>query len=591
MVNIDSKKPKPQRIVLPASAENSIGDMTGAFSNIKLNQLPTTFKPASNYVTASITTFHPKGKVQTPANAPLPISTYHPKTSVSKVLPFSPTAEPSVKTPQKYSSRYDATTTTFPPTKVSSMRPNVKKLLSTIGLEPDYTAVDAISTFKSTTAKPHSTTTTSTSTEKPELTPELKELLESFGLLTNEALPAHITADPEPYQDEFLPVFPSALTDESLSVSEFKPLPKSVTASEIDEKVEESFETKADDFSSFKPLPIPDDRPAPRNDDEFKSILEKYGLIEPDPSRDKKAMEVPQIQSRIDDVSTIERTNTKAKKMMQFPEVDVQFLTPDLAKVLGEIGVKNVNSDSTTKATTTTTEKIEETTLFTPNVQQTSATMENDLQKLHHLLDTIKELDKLNANLTEEELESLNPKNFNFSKDLSDQGPNPIEYFYSSNYASKNEVKRQTNISEPTKISLDLTATTTSPSIDNSSDEPTSDSDSDETKIDASSTTESEAAVETTTAERSGKSEKDAVSSTTEESRNGSISDLADSFGGNEGLDPVSDEPLPPPKKNGFYFFSDWNSFLEVGLEDDKVEVRFDPKIGDPSPFIPVKIP
>lgn len=587
MVNIDYKKPKPQRIVLPASVENQLGDMTGAFSNIKHNQLPTTFKPASNHVTAPITTFHPKANVQMPANVHLPISTYHPKTSVTKV-PFSPTAKPSVKTTEKYSSRYDAMTTTFPATTVSSMRPNVKRLLSTIGLEPDYTAVDAISTYKSTTAKP------TTTTEKPELTPELKELLESFGLLTNEALPAHITADPEPYQDEFLPVVPSALTDESLSVSEFKPLPKSVTASEIDEKVEESFETKADDFASFKPLPIPDDRPVPRNDDEFKSILETYGLIEPDPSRDKKAIEVPQIQSRIDDdVSTIERTDTKAKKMLQIPEVDVQFLTPHLAKVLGEIGVKNVKSDSTTKATTTTTtQKIEQiSTPFTPTVQQTSATMENDLQKLHHLLDTIKELDKLNANLTEEELESLNPKNFNFSKDLSDQGPDPIESFYSSNYASKNEVKRQTNASEPTKISLDLTATTTSSSISDSSDEPTSDSDSDETKIDASSTTESEAAVESTTAERSGKSEKDSVSSTTEESRNGSVSDLADSFGGNEGLDPVSEEPLPPPKKNGFYFFSDWNSFLEVGLEDDKVEVRFDPKIGDPSPFIPVKIP
>lgn len=580
-MNIDSKKPKPQRIVLPASAENSIGDMTGAFSNMKHHQLPTTFKPASNYVTAPITTFHPKGNVQTPANAHLSISTYHPKTSVSKLMPLSTTTTSAVKTSEKYSSRYDATTT---------MRPNVKKLLSTIGLEPDYTAIDAISTYKSTTAKPHKILTT---TEKPELTPELKELLESFGLLTNEALPAHITADPEPYQDEFLPVYPSALTDESLSISEFKPLPKSITASEIDEQVEESFETKADDFSSFKPLPIPADRPSRRNDDEFKSILETYGLIDPDPLSDKKAMDVPQIQSRIDDGSTIERTNTKANKMLQIPEVDVQFLTPDLAKVLGEIGVKNVKSDIMTKTWTTTTQKIEETstTPFTPAEQQTSATMENDLQKLHHLLDTIKELDKLNANLTEEELESLNPKNFNFSTDLSDQGPDPIESFYSSNYASKNEVKRQTNTPEPTKISLDLTITTTSSSINDSSDEATSDSNSDESKADVSSTTESKATVEATTAERIGKSEKDSVSSTTEESRNGSISDLADSFGGNEGLDPVSEEPLPPPKKNGFYFFSDWNSFLEVGLEDDKVEVRFDPKIGDSSPFIPVKIP
>ncbi|BFG00256.1 uncharacterized protein DMAD_00287 [Drosophila madeirensis] len=75
--------------------------------------------------------------------------------------------------------------------------------------------------------------------------------------------------------------------------------------------------------------------------------------------------------------------------------------------------------------------------------------------------------------------------------------------------------------------------------------------------------------------------------SSTEESRNGSLDDLADSFG----PDPVTEDPPPAKKKNGFYFLADWNSFLEVGAGDDQVVVRLSPKIGDPRLFLPVKIP
>ncbi|KAH8289740.1 hypothetical protein KR054_010198 [Drosophila jambulina] len=85
----------------------------------------------------------------------------------------------------------------------------------------------------------------------------------------------------------------------------------------------------------------------------------------------------------------------------------------------------------------------------------------------------------------------------------------------------------------------------------------------------------------------SEETEASSSTTTTEESRNGSLDDLADSFG----PDPVSEEPPPPKKKNGFYFLADWNSFLEVGDGDDQVVVRLSPKIGDPRLFLPVKIP
>lgn len=69
-----------------------------------------------------------------------------------------------------------------------------------------------------------------------------------------------------------------------------------------------------------------------------------------------------------------------------------------------------------------------------------------------------------------------------------------------------------------------------------------------------------------------------------------SISDLEDSFGGAAPSEP-GDAQLPPPKKNGFYWMLDWNSFLEVGDGDTKVNIRFEPKLGDPQMFLPVSVP
>ncbi|KAH9645188.1 hypothetical protein HF086_005733 [Spodoptera exigua] len=69
-----------------------------------------------------------------------------------------------------------------------------------------------------------------------------------------------------------------------------------------------------------------------------------------------------------------------------------------------------------------------------------------------------------------------------------------------------------------------------------------------------------------------------------------SIADLEDSFGGAAPSVP-GDSELPPPRKNGFYWMLDWNSFLEVGDGDTKVNIRFEPKLGDPQMFLPVTVP
>lgn len=69
-----------------------------------------------------------------------------------------------------------------------------------------------------------------------------------------------------------------------------------------------------------------------------------------------------------------------------------------------------------------------------------------------------------------------------------------------------------------------------------------------------------------------------------------SLADLEESFGGAAPEQP-GDSQLPPPRKNGFYWMVDWNSFLEVGDGDTKVNIRFEPKLGDPQMFLPVNVP
>lgn len=652
MVNNDPRISKPQKIIVPASMENTI-DMNRIAANA--NQMATTFKPyfVTNVRTTypePVTTFHPKATAQTipsirsesPNNI---ISTYHPKSKPLQIIStYHPTkllSEPN-KIPTSQSSLvketdyYAQTKTIDRSSEVTTMRPNVKHLLATIGLEPDVPSAQLstkesifdpsfLSTQLSTVpAKPKVTTTTisptmttkTTTTEKPELTPELKELLESFGLLTNEKPPSHITA--EPYQDEFEPIFHN-LKDESLSVNEFRPLPKSVTSTDIKDKIGGSLEISPDDFSSFKPLPIPDDIPGASNN-EFESLLKDYGILESEKLRDMKSVDdlqsaATKIQDRSDTSTTLE-TIPESNRMEQVPEVDVAFLTPDLAKVLGAIGIKNVYNHKNEKTvkpntniiqTTETTTKIPvTTTTFASSKAPVTTTIEpleadNDIQKLHHLLDTIRQLESLNANIAVNQSDSTNSKNINsLSNSVSSNNiPNPLDDFYLADGSEKNEVKRQLNSSAPTKVSLDLPGSTqVSTNKSNSDDfDIISNAELNDSKKNDSTTEES--ATTTTPNEREGKKEEkndsesasSDSSSKTEEAKNGSLTDLADSFGGDTGLDPVSEEPLPLPKKNGFYFFSDWNSFLEVGEEPDKVVVRFDPKVGDPTQFVPVKIP
>ncbi|EEZ99508.1 hypothetical protein TcasGA2_TC000089 [Tribolium castaneum] len=69
-----------------------------------------------------------------------------------------------------------------------------------------------------------------------------------------------------------------------------------------------------------------------------------------------------------------------------------------------------------------------------------------------------------------------------------------------------------------------------------------------------------------------------------------SMNDLLESFGGSS-----TETQTPEPatnSHNGLYFLFDWNSFLEVDDQAGRrVNLRFQPKIGDPKRFISVTVP
>ncbi|KAH0821735.1 hypothetical protein MTP99_013964 [Tenebrio molitor] len=70
-----------------------------------------------------------------------------------------------------------------------------------------------------------------------------------------------------------------------------------------------------------------------------------------------------------------------------------------------------------------------------------------------------------------------------------------------------------------------------------------------------------------------------------------SFDDLLDSFGDNSDQTDEN-ESATVNTRTGFYFLLDWNSFLDI---DDqlgrRVNLRFQPKVGDPKRFLSVSVP
>ncbi|GAB0091526.1 uncharacterized protein DMENIID0001_063800 [Sergentomyia squamirostris] len=552
------------------------------------------------------TTYHPKTKQRKPLKADVVVTTFHPKTTFTPPDPTIPTwKSESVEPKTKFSSHYSAEVANFEEKSKPPMRENVVDLLAAIGLTPDTTSTST------TTTTPTPTTIIST-TKKPELTPELEELLKSFGFLQN-----------DPIQEDQRN-FPQEETRSATYESQpFKPLPDSLAKQDYRRIL--SAPIQSEDFVAFKPIPRDTSKVL---NDENKEFFRSFGLL-PD---------------ALEEVST-DKPVSKEPKMLKMPEIDGDLPLPSsMLQALDKVGisrgtttqkVEEITTDlpsstttSTTPSTTTSTTStvLPSTSTTSPRTRRVSAlsttskpsttttalpknhrpvkvssrarvfslpdkdmqvpkkimiptkdpkqkpieVTQEDLDHLHYLLETIQKLDKLNATISG----TTPPSKGKYDvKTLLGIGPDPLNNVELE--LAKNEVKRQKEEAkrqaddavitspEPIRFSLNLTDSSSTPEVVT----PVESSDS-EVKIPdlvgASDTTSS------------------TITSTTPSLL------LAESF---PGLDPVSENPLPPPRRTGFYFLADWNSFLEVGDGKDKVEVRFQPQVGDPSRFIPISVP
>ncbi|XP_065082337.1 uncharacterized protein LOC135704764 [Ochlerotatus camptorhynchus] len=412
---------------------------------------------------------------------------------------------------------------------------------------------------------------------------ELKILLRSFGLLNdggNSVGINPIRVDPL-YPETLSDVQPSHLIqDEGLKVEELEPSAPAMTKPDI----------KPDDYVAFKPLPSD----VPNLNEDLDQLLKSYGILDNGERKEKS----------INTESSTSAASLGTTEMEGLPMIDKDLVVPQMASILDNLGIQTMKKERNgrkldMKKETNGVELKSNGVAFRLKKKQEKPekVVNEDYRKLEQLWETIRELEKLNPNITEESLESLNLKNFNLSDSLLAQGPNPLESY---DYTRSNDIKKRqqpTTEDTPTRISLDLAINSNSSTENSTSNQveiisTTTGEQPRSTLLDVDSEAEAPSSTTTatsTTTMESSSSSSSSTSSSSSSDGSARFTALEESFGG--GADPVAQEPLPAPRRNGFYFLVDWNSFLEVGEDPNKVVINFRPQTGDPSRFLPVNVP
>lgn len=375
---------------------------------------------------------------------------------------------------------------------------------------------------------------------EPEVPKDLQKLLKQYGLLDNDGKPVEIAPLPlSIVMDD--PQSTIHFTDDQVSSS-----PSLVKYSE---RVKPISVIKAEDYVNFKPLKDLKQQNSTSSTD-IESILKLFGLTNSERNSAKKVKTVKPSKSASNDSS-------------------YHQMISSYSGLLENMGIATPNTKSKHRGANNSSKNKNH-----GNV--------DDYKNLQHLLETIKELEKLNSTLTPSEVEKLNLKNFNFSDSILRNGPDPV--LYQNNFSAlKNEVKRRQSNDKESGIGGAGQTPLLESSLEASEDDGGFDDlPSPSTTVRSVTSTTKKPKPTTTTERVTTTTESDDVESSTQERKN----TLEDE------LDPIDDPaPLPPPRRSGFYMLFDWNSFFEVGEDENKIKVRFDPKIGDPSRFLPVMVP
>lgn len=396
----------------------------------------------------------------------------------------------------------------------------------------------------------HVVATTEVPAMEPEIPKDLKTLLKHYGLLDNAGKPVEIAPLP-------LSIVGSD-PKSTIHFSDDQQGNSSPSLFKYSERVKPIAVIKAEDYVNFKPLKDLK-QPNSTSSKDIESILKHFGLTNSEKNSAKK-------------VKTAKPSKSASN------ESSYHQMISSYSSLLENMGI----AASTTKT------KHNRGSSSSKNKNHGNA---DDYKNLQHLLETIKELEKLNSTLTSKEVEKLNLENFNFSDSILSSGPDPVLY-QNSFSALKNEVKRrQSSFGGSSGASGDASAQT--PLLESSL-EATEDDESEDLFSMSTTTVKS---VPLTTKKATTTSRKTTTSTTERVTTTTESDDLENSTQEKKNtledeLEPIDDPaPLPPPRRSGFYMLFDWNSFFEVGEDENKIKVRFDPKIGDPSRFLPVMVP
>ncbi|XP_076299876.1 uncharacterized protein LOC143218532 isoform X2 [Lasioglossum baleicum] len=434
----------------------------------------------------------------------------------------------------KYSSTYSINSAGFraatSTTTAAPMRPEVMDLLASIGLRPDnYSNVEDV--YK-----------------------KNKELIENKSQIpgTNGLIPGLVSGlsstGPDPVSILDQNTFNGPGSEIKKGVENLTPDVQllfqrfGLQTSKLDQSTTSTERTTINfnDYTNFKPLPTSNVK-----DQDMKEFLAKFGL------------------------GTSDNRKQKSMKQATEPPSVVEAVPSNMRGILENMGLISTTAKPP-RNTPEVVDDMESTATSTYHVfkpHEVNVSDEKQRVKINELLDTVKMVQEGKADI--QNVKKIANDLLVATQTLKD-GPDPLrleEIIKTYNEDTRNEIKRQ---QEPETTTAATTEATTTPST---------------------TTTTTESVEATTDSEKAASEQKDTASTKMPDvsSSSSNLVALEESFGGTTS---APDTSLPPKRKSGLYFLVDWNTFLEVGEDDkEKVNLRFQPKVGDRTRFLPVTVP
>lgn len=470
-------------------------------------------------------------------------------TTEQVTLFITPETDGSISQPTKYSSLYSSSeiVTTQKPV----MRDDVKEILASIGLFPDKETHDKTPGTSTTTATPD------IAAAAESLSSEMKDLLVSFGLLPS---PNDIQEDTESHDpgQAYDQQAASPVADPSSYLS-FKPLPLAANENKEDEEDKYLISSDMKQFlASFGLVPTSDAEEGHSSGGSFHEHRNVHGF------RSRKALK-PETQILTNSSGNLinqEPGHSVENSSETVPHINMDMLTDEMKQILENLGFL-----PSTKLPTNNNESH----IFNPSSHSASLhPTEEEAQRLSKLLDIIKKLMKENGTITQDEIDALNASISFILPPVPVEDGSKTAQLAEDLPATLSEERREGNKSVP----LDHIKNAPNPLSleelllvqDDSKNEVKRQQPNNATSIEE-----------------------------THKDQGPSLTDLAASFGGGDAAaaEENVDDALPTKKPNGLYFLLDWNTFLDVGEEGSsrKVNLHFNPRLGNSRAFLPVTVP